>query len=122
MAKFVVKKQSFGKVGEREAQLIRVVDETSGFEVDLSDFGATLVDVKVPDKHGKVESVTLSHATADDYRTKKGYWGATVGRVANRIANARFELEGRTYQLPVNNANLHSLHGGNEGFNVRFWD
>ena len=86
--------KDFGKVNDQTATLYVVTDELSGFEVSITDFGATLVDVKVPDKSGKCSSVMLSHTNAEEYNTHPSYFGASVGRVANRIENGEFTLEG----------------------------
>jgi aldose 1-epimerase len=86
---FSIDSNSFGKVNECEATLYNIKHEQEEFEVSISDFGATLVNVKWQNR-----SLTLSHASASDYATQPSYFGASVGRVANRIANGKFELEG----------------------------
>ena len=118
----LLEKSSFGKVNGKATTLYSVKDVKSGFEVAVSDFGATLVRVKTPDKNGKVEDINFGQHNAEEFTTGGGYLGAVVGRVGNRIKNANFTLEGKTYSLYVNNANLHSLHGGKEGFNFKIWN
>eukprot|EP00300_Choanocystis_sp_HF-7_P001232 c10993_g1_i1.p1 GENE.c10993_g1_i1~~c10993_g1_i1.p1 ORF type:complete len:362 (-),score=58.36 c10993_g1_i1:117-1202(-) len=86
----------------------------------VSTFGATLVSLETLDRAGKMGPVITSLPSVEAIR-KSRYMGVSVGRVANRIANGRFELEGALYSLPVNNNNLHCLHGGTRGFSSRVW-
>ena len=65
--------------------------------------------------------MVLGNATIDPYLAQPQYFGATVGRVANRIAKGRFTLDGKTYQLPINNG-ANALHGGTKGFDKVVWD
>ncbi len=74
----------------------------------------------VPDRNGRQANVVLGFDTPDEYRDNPRYIGAIVGRCANRIANARFTLDGKTYQLAANIGCDH-LHGGREGFDKRVW-
>ena len=106
----------------QQTELITMRDPTTGFEVQVSDYGATLVRVKSPDKDGNIDDINFGQDSPDEYVKQGGHLGATTGRVANRIGNARFELDGQEYSLFVNNNNVHSLHGGKEGFNVKFWE
>jgi aldose 1-epimerase len=88
--------------------------------VAISNYGATVVSIKVPDRAGKVEDVTLGFATAREYEEGKAYFGATVGRYGNRIGHGKFVLDGKTYTLPKNNGD-NTLHGGINGFNKKMW-
>ncbi|MHA1821536.1 MAG: aldose epimerase family protein [Promethearchaeota archaeon] len=97
-------------------------DEETGFYVELSNFGATLIRVKLKDKNSKLIDINFGHEHVQDYIDAGAYFGAVIGRFANRIANAKFSLEGKEYNLYINNAGLHSLHGGKEGFNKKLWD
>ncbi len=83
-------------------------------------YGAAIQSVMVADRDGRIADVALGYPTLDGYLAKSEYFGATVGRVANRIANGCFVLNGRTYQVPVNNG-VNSLHGGTRGFDKRPW-
>jgi len=104
-----------------ESKLIVVTDPETNFSVSLTSFGATLVDVKIPDRNGIVSSITYSHSSPEDYKNQKGYLGASVGRVANRIGNAKFELDSKLYSLYPNNNGRHCLHGGKIGFSYEEW-
>lgn len=117
-----LKKESWGEFEGHPAVLYTVTDPKTGFLVQVSDFGATLVRVKVADKNGNVDDVNFGQNSPTEFKEFGGYLGAVIGRVANRIGNAKFELEGKTYSLFVNNSNKHCLHGGKIGFNFKFWD
>lgn len=115
-------KEEFWLTHENKEAMLYTISYKNGFEVTLSNFGATLVRVKVPTKDRTPLDVNFYHATTADYISGGGYLGAVVGRVANRIANAKFTLEGKEYELYVNNNNKHCLHGGKQGFNQKWWD
>ncbi|MGC9151807.1 MAG: aldose epimerase family protein [Microbacter sp.] len=89
-------------------------------KMSVTNFGAKIVSLWVPDKNAKAEDVVLGFDNIDDYLTKEPFFGAVCGRFANRIKKGRFELDGKTYQLAVNNGANH-LHGGNKGFNDAVW-
>lgn len=91
-----------------------------GMRVTLISYGASIQSVIVPDRDGRPADVALGYPTLRGYIEQPQYFGATVGRVANRIARGRFTLDGRTYQTPVNNG-PNSLHGGTKGFDKRVW-
>ncbi len=82
--------------------------------------GATLQAFEAPDRNGTLADITLGHDTAAAYVTQPNFWGQTVGRYANRIAGGRFTLDGKTYQLPLNDK-TNSLHGGTTGFDKAVW-
>lgn len=91
-------------------------------EARITNYGGTLMSLKVPDRAGKLDDVVLGFDTPEEYITKKEhpYFGALVGRYGNRIGKAQFSLEGKTYKLAANNG-VNSLHGGIIGFNRKFW-
>lgn len=91
-------------------------------QVAITNFGARIVSLIVPDKAGKPTDVSAGFASLADYR-KAGepFYGPIVGRVGNRIANGKFTLDGKTYQTELNN-NGHTLHGGPTGFHNQVWD
>lgn len=88
---------------------------------DILSFGATIQSLKVPDKKGNLVDVVLGYNTLDEYVKDDGYLGAVVGRVCNSIANGRFCIDGKQYEISKNH-NRHSHHGGFEGFNKKIWD
>lgn len=84
------------------------------------DYGARLVSLWVPDRAGKIGDVVLGYETLEAYLRDKGYLGAVVGRLGNRLAGGKFSLEGKDYQVPVNNG-PNALHGGVDGFDKKVW-
>lgn len=93
----------------------------NGMSVELMDLGATVTRVVVPDRDGRPVDVVLGFDTVEEYPEKSQYFGCTVGRVGNRIAGGRFELDGLAHQLAINNGPNH-LHGGVRGFDKRRWE
>ena len=91
-----------------------------GMAVSIITYGAAIQSVIVPDRAGRPADVALGHARLEDYLAHPQYFGATVGRVANRIAQGRFTLDGKAYQLPINNG-PNTLHGGTRGFDKQLW-
>ncbi len=92
-----------------------------GFEVSVTNYGGAITSLKTPDRHGEFGEIVLAYETLDDYARNPRYFGALIGRHANRIARGRFSLNGVEYQLPCNNGPNH-LHGGFKGFDKRVWD
>ena len=93
-----------------------------GMEIAISNYGGHLVSVLVPDKAGKLTSVVLGFDSLQGYKKSAGnYYGATIGRYGNRIAKGKFTLEGKEYNLALNNA-PNTLHGGKIGFDKVVWD
>lgn len=89
-------------------------------EAKVSDLGATLVQLFVPDANGVPADVVLGFDRPEDYLRSTAYFGATVGRNANRVGNARFSLDGHIYQLDPNDG-AHNLHSGFSGYHTRLW-
>src|SRR4051794_9093193 len=99
----------------------RYVLSSDALEVAVLTYGGIVQSVHAPDRDGRRADVVLGFDDVRRYQEASPYFGALVGRYANRIAGGRFDLDGRTYQLPVNNG-PNSLHGGTEGFDKRVWD
>jgi aldose 1-epimerase len=104
-----------GRVVERV-----VLRDVSGFEAHIVTYGAALQALLVPDARGDCDDVVLGHDDLAGYLATRGFFGASVGRYANRIANARFVLEGEAVQLAANDG-PHALHGGPDGFDRQLW-
>ena len=115
-----IRKQSFGKTASGEQIDLYSLTNKKGMEVSITNFGATVVNLHVPDRAGKVADVVLGFDTLEGYESGKSYFGATVGRYANRIGGGQFSIGGKPYTLPKNNGN-NTLHGGIVGFNKRVW-
>ncbi len=92
----------------------------SGMMVRLITYGATVTELHVPDHRGRLDDVVLGFDNLRQYETESPYFGCIVGRVAFRITEGRFELDGKTYQLTLNNG-PHHLHGGTKGFSRVVW-
>ncbi|MDD4158833.1 MAG: galactose mutarotase [Proteiniphilum sp.] len=93
-----------------------------GSEVTVTNYGAKIVSLMVPDNKGALVDVVLGHPSIEDYlSSEEPYFGAVCGRTGNRIARGRFTLDGVIYQLAVNNG-PNSLHGGIRGFNAVVWE
>ncbi len=97
------------------------IENASGASVELSSLGAGIVSVSVPDKDGKIENVALSYANPADYIADGPCLGKIPGRYANRIVKGHLEIDGKIYQLAINNG-PNALHGGPEGFMNRIWE
>jgi aldose 1-epimerase len=93
----------------------------AGAEARVMEWGAVLRDLVVPRPDGGPQRVVLGFPDLADYPAHSPHMGAIAGRYANRIANGRFALDGRDYQMPLNQAGRHCLHGGNDGFGKRPW-
>ena len=95
----------------------------SGMSVSITNFGGIITSIMVPDRNGKLEDVTLGYKKLDRYlnAVDKPYFGAIIGRVANRTADSKFTLDGVEYELNANDGVNH-LHGGKTGFNAVVWD
>ncbi|KAL6178096.1 hypothetical protein ACLB2K_049615 [Fragaria x ananassa] len=91
------------------------------FSVKLTNYGATMLSVVLPDKNGKLDDVVLGFESLKDYTNDSVYFGATVGRVANRIGRAEFTLNGNHYKLVTNDHGKNTLHGGSKGFSDVLW-
>ena len=99
---------------------LHTLTNARGMEVSVSEFGATLTSIRVPDVHGSLDEVTLGLHSLADYVASNPFLGSTVGRYANRLANGQLTIDGRTLALAQNNNGNH-LHGGLRGFDKRVW-
>jgi len=94
---------------------------SNGITVKITNFGASIVSILVPDRNGTVGEVVLGYDNPEEYITGNLYFGATIGRFGNRIANGKFTLDDNEFTLVRNIGNNH-LHGGNVGFNNVIWE
>ncbi len=93
----------------------------NGMSADITNFGAKIVRLLVPDRSGNFEDVVLGFDTLEEVIEKEEYYGAVCGRFANRIKDGKFSIDGKEYSLAINNG-TNALHGGIEGFNSLVWD
>ncbi|AWE50082.1 MULTISPECIES: aldose epimerase family protein [Streptomyces] len=92
-----------------------------GTRMKVLSYGGVVQSLEVPDRRGRLANVSLGFRSLDDYVASSPYFGALIGRYGNRIGKGRFTLDGRTYQVDVNDGE-NSLHGGAQGFDKRVWD
>ena len=110
----------FGREGETPVQLYTLTNK-NGLIAKISNYGAIVTELHVPDRNGRLADVVLGFETVEGYLAGHPYFGAIVGRVANRIGNAVFALEGARYTLAANDK-PHHLHGGRKGWDKVVWD
>ena len=117
-----ITQKPFGVTPAGEQATEYTLTKSTGASVSITDFGGTLTKILVPDRDGKLVDVNLGMADVTPYALGAcGSMGALIGRVGNRIGNATFDLEGKTYKLFKNN-NEANLHGGPVGFGLRMWE
>jgi aldose 1-epimerase len=116
-----VTRMEFGKLPDGRSIDRFTMTNSSGMQVQAITWGAIITSIRVPDRNGKLDDVVLGYDTLDPYVRNPSYFGAIVGRYANRIANGKFTLDGKEYTLATNNRPNH-LHGGTKGFDKQVWD
>lgn len=115
-----IQRNLFGHVEGIPVYLYTMINN-SGMEVTITNYGGTITALKVPDRDGKIDDVVLGFDSLDGYLGKHPYFGATVGRYANRIGQSTFTLDGKKYDLTPNDGRNH-LHGGARGFSRVVWN
>ena len=121
----VIEVATFGQLPDGREAHIYTLSNQNGMSVDVSDYGATLVSVFTPDRDGEIQDLLHGYDSVDGYvGSTNPYFGNSVGRFGNRIADGKFSLDGKDYTLTTNNdpggVSCH-LHGGVDGFNRRLW-
>jgi aldose 1-epimerase len=116
---------SFGKTAEGTEIQLFTLTNNNGLKATISTYGGTLTGLLVPDKTGKLTNIILgfdnvSGYLSPEFKKSNPYFGALIGRYGNRIAKGKFSIDGKPYQVGLNN-NGNSLHGGNVGFNQKVW-
>lgn len=114
-------RSDFKSVVNGDSTDLFVLTNANGVEVTLTNYGARIVSVMVPDREGNLQDVVLGFDNIDDYVNTDNNFGATIGRYGNRIANGLITVDGVEYQLPQNNFG-HTLHGGPEGYDRQVFD
>jgi aldose 1-epimerase len=113
--------KSFGKLPDNSVVTLFSLGNQHGVTASVMNYGATLVALEAPDRHGHPGDITLGFDTLDGYVQRNSpYFGCIVGRCTNRIAHGRFHLDGKEYRLATNNG-AHHLHGGRKGFDKAYW-
>ncbi|MEV0185412.1 aldose epimerase family protein [Streptomyces sp. NPDC050625] len=114
------KKSLFGKLADG-TKVYRWSLENGGTRLKVLNWGGVVQCLELPDRHGHYANVSLGFDNIDDYVAKTPYFGALIGRYGNRIGKGQFTLDGKSYQLSVNDG-VNSLHGGVKGFDKHIWD
>ena len=120
LASAKVQKLPFGAADGKPVDLY-VLSNSKGMTAKVMTYGATITEIDAPDRQGALGDVVLGFDSLDGYLSKEPFFGATVGRVGNRIAKGLFTLNGQTYKLATNDGPNH-LHGGVKGFDKRVWN
>lgn len=115
-----VEGESFGRFGTQPVELYTLRNAT-GLQARITNYGGIVTSLFVPDRKGNLADVVLGYDTLDEYLKSSPYFGALIGRYGNRIAMGRFQLNGKTYQLALNNG-PNTLHGGKIGFDKVVWE
>lgn len=113
--------EPFGQTPDGRQIVLFTLTNPNGLRARITNYGAILVSLEVPDKNGKSADITLGFDSLEGYLKGHPYFGAIVGRYANRIGKAQFTLDGVLYKLAANNNENH-LHGGNKGFDKAVWN
>ncbi|HLE01758.1 MAG TPA: aldose epimerase family protein [Bdellovibrionota bacterium] len=115
-----VAQSDFGKTADGTSVELYTLTNAQGLKASIMTYGALVTKLEVPDRNGKLGDIVLGFDNLDGYLAGHPYFGATIGRVANRIAKGKFTLDGKQYSLATNNGPNH-LHGGTAGFDKRVW-
>ena len=113
-----ISQRSFGFNGEGREVILYTLSNDDGMSVEVMNYGGIIRAIEVPDRNGKQADITLGFNTLEPYLGRHPFFGALVGRFANRIGKARFSLDGTEIQLAQNNGENH-LHGGLRGFDKK---
>lgn len=112
--------KDWGETDGKKVQLFTLANK-NGVTVSITNYGGIVTSWVTPDKNGNKSSVVVGMESLEDYLKKPPYFGAIIGRYGNRIGDAKFKLDGKTYSLAANNGK-NNLHGGNKGFDKVVWD
>lgn len=117
-----ITKKPFGQTADGKALSLYTLTNAHGAQVQITNFGGTITSIKVPDRSAKLGDVVLGYDSPANYAANKGgtYFGALIGRYANRIAKGHLVVNGKAYSL-ANNNKPNTLHGGTVGFNEKVW-
>ncbi len=118
--KATVTSAPFGVLPSGDSVRVFTLTNANGVELRAIDYGGIVVSLRTPDRNGELGDIVLGYDDLDGYLKSSPYFGALVGRYANRIAKGRFALDGATYQLATNNG-PNALHGGLKGFDKVLW-
>ena len=118
---FNITKDKFGTTSHGHAVFRYTISNGTGLEMSVLNYGGIITSLMMPDKNHSYKNIVLGFDSFEGYLENKFYFGAIIGRYANRIADGQFSLDGKIYNLDINDGNNH-LHGGNVGFDKVLWD
>jgi aldose 1-epimerase len=113
-------KQAFGKLADGTPIDLYTLTNANGIEMKVMTYGGIVISLKTPDRNGKRGDIVLGYDNLQGYLDKTPYFGALIGRYGNRIGKGKFTLDGKAYQLPINDGE-NTLHGGLKGFDKVVW-
>ncbi len=116
----LVGREPFGHMTDGRAVELLTLTNSHGIELRVMTYGGIILSLRVPDRDGQLDDVVLGHETVAGYMDNDAYFGAIIGRYANRIADGRFTLDGTAHTLATNDG-AHHLHGGARGFDQALW-
>lgn len=116
----ILEQQNWGQTPQAQPVILFTLANDRGITGKITNYGGIITEIHAPDRHGKAGNVVLGFARLDDYLKGHPFFGAIAGRVANRIAKAKFTLDGQEHRLAANNGPNH-LHGGINGFDKVVW-
>lgn len=111
---------NFGKTRDGDIAKLYSLRNSNGMIVNITNYGGIITQIYAPDKHGNFENVCLGFKSMEDYQNNPAYFGALIGRYANRISNGSFKINDTNFQLSKNDGENH-LHGGHTGFDKKLW-
>ena len=117
----IINEDAFKGTYKGKPTCLYTLKNSNGMVAQITNFGAKIVSIYVPDRDGNFADIVLGYESIEGYIKGNAYFGAICGRYANRIANGKFVIGDKTYQLPINNG-PNSLHGGPEGFNNQVFE
>ena len=115
-----LKMESFGKTADGQQVQLFTLTNKNGIEAKITNFGGIIVSLKTPDRKGQLTDIVLGYDNLEGYVGDTAFFGALIGRYGNRIAKGQFVLNGKTYQIPLNDG-PNALHGGPNAFNKKVW-
>ena len=117
----MIKKTLFGKLDDGREVFLYTLKNNTGAEVKIINYGARVVSLTMPDRNGNFADIVTGYDSLKDYINDNSFFGAIVGRYGNRINKGKFKLDGKEYQLTINDGR-NSLHGGKKGFFKAYWN
>jgi len=124
MGEIAITKRKISELPDGRTADLFTLENDNGVKVDITNYGGIIVRLWLPDRNGNFDDVVLGYDKLEQYFNDQNYFGAIIGRYANRIAEGEFELDDRKYQLEINekfDSGGCTLHGGNSGFNSKLW-